>query len=193
LANTINFGRFFPWLTRSHHLHGDHASNRLKLNWFYALIVTILLSTLLVNKSNAQRTNELLFDDLVMKFWKEHRQDIDTLSGFVTAHLDSTIVLTPEARYHFSIEPPSVIFRGLGRHQFERKLEMIVNLQDSITQSFILTYQDTLAGKELARVRRSRFPELRGRNPKWTSKYLAPAVLIGTAIAGIISLFYLRS
>ena len=149
-----------PWLIRSHHCRADRASKRLNLNYVYSLIVSTLISTSFVNKSNAQKTNELIFEDLVMKFWLQRAQEIDSLGGFVTVRLDSNIGLLPEARYHLLIDPPSVVFRKVARHRFERKVETIVNLEDTIVQTFMLTYQDTLEGREIAHVRHSQFPEL---------------------------------
>lgn len=124
---------------------------------------------------------------------QKQARPIDSLKGFLTENLEAKIKVDSAADCDLIIETPSLSFVSIGKKRFVRKLETIINFQDSTEHGLILSYNDTLDAKALSKVRKSKYPELRGENPRVVGKYLGPALLIGTAIAGIILLFYLRS
>jgi hypothetical protein len=185
--------RKFSFSIRTYRKVADRGSECLKISRLFSLIISILAIQYFLNYSKSQITNELVFEGQVLKAVADHPFLIDSLKGFFTDNLRSQVVLSDSGTNDLIIEIPTVEFKRLGKNSFERSLETILNFQDSTEHSFMFMHRDTLDGKSLTAVRKSRYPELQGRNPRFASKYLGPAVLIGTAIAGIISLFYLRS
>lgn len=172
---------------------GDNGSESLKLKRIYSLIISSLFFFAIPFFLNAQITNELAFERLVMLAGEEKEYLVDSLTGFTTPNLVAHFSRPSAAGVGLMIESPAVTFTRMGRDSFRRVIEVVITFQDSLEHSFSLVYSDTLSRKSLKQVRNTRYPELKGSNPLPTSKYLAPALLIGTAIAGIISLFYLRS
>lgn len=128
-----------------------------------------------------------------MKCYRQQARSIDSLQGFATENLRQQIVLTAGAPTNLLIDAPRIEFEKIGKGSYQRTVEATLNFQDSTEHGFQMIARDTLSRNHLAMVRKSRESALRGEDPRWTRKYLAPAVLIGTGIAGIISLFYLRS
>jgi hypothetical protein len=193
LADLSDLEKRSPHLIPIHQPIGDRASKRLKMGRFCTLIFSTLTIQFSCSFSKAQISNELVFERLVTHSVIAQGHPIDSVKGFVTDVLNAQILRTPSAAKDLIIEPPTVEFTRLGKGMWERSVATIVNYQDSMEHSYSLAFKDTLTAKEIKVVRKTRYPELRGKNPRFTSKYLGPALLIGTAIAGIISLFYLRS
>lgn len=160
---------------------------------FFPLIISILTMVIFSNFANAQKTNELAFEDLIGDFVASHPKKIDTVKGFLTENLKRRIYLKSKAPFHLNIDPPVVKFSSIGEKQFQRKISSVLTYQDSTEHTYALTYCDTLVGSQIPKVRKSKFSELRGTDPRWAAKFLFPASMIGIGIAGIISLFYIRS
>jgi hypothetical protein len=165
----------------------------MKFSRFFALIFSVLHVMIWVNTCKAQISNELAFDQLISDFVTQKGSDVDTLAGFVTEGLKGKIVLNPRFDRALLIEEPNIEFKKMRDRKFLRSISTVVSYKDSIEISFPIQYQDTIFAKDLRAIRKSSHLELRGSNPRWTSKYLLPIALIGTGIAVIISLFYLRS
>ena len=171
----------------------DHRSTSLFFGTFYSLIISFLAFCCLPNFAKSQKTNVLVFEELVGNFVANHPKKIDSLSGFFTDELQRRIFLQQKASFDLNIEEPSVDFQALGKKQFQRKVATVLTYQDSTEHVYALTFCDTILGNQLGQIRQSEHPALRGTNPRWTSKILFPAAMIGTGIAGIIALFYFRS
>jgi hypothetical protein len=172
---------------------GDRALQRMKIQPFWILILSTLQSLIVVNSVKSQISNELAFETSVLRMIGQKAPSIDSLSGFLTERLRTEILLTDPSNRQLFIETPSVVFAPLGHRKFERTISTVLTLTDTIEVSFPLVYLDTVAKSQLRAVRRSRLIELRGADPRWPQKYLLPVALIGTGIAGIILLFYIRS
>ena len=164
-----------------------------KTNRFILLLISILQILFVPNFAKAQITNELAFESLVMKSYGNLGASVDTLKGFLTENLKTSIPLQTNGELELNIEVPSISFRRLSRKMYERNVDVIIDVTDSTVKSGSYNYHDTLHGGAIKQVRKSQYPELRGHSPRIAAKFLGPAVLIGTAIAVIISLFYLRS
>lgn len=172
---------------------GDRCSERAYFHMFFLLIISFLAFSILPNFLKAQKTNVLAFEDLVSDFVSNHPKKIDTLKGFLTEDLKSRIFVQAASPFALNIDPPVVTFKSMGKNQFQRKIAAVLTYQDSTEHVYALTYCDTLAGNQIGKVRKSKLSELRGTDPRWTSKFLFPGTMIGIGIAGIISLFYIRS
>jgi hypothetical protein len=193
LRDLKHFEKRFPFLIGSYQTLVDLAPKSLKIGRFYLLIINVLAIIFCVSFSKAQITNELAFESLVTNAVKKNGQPIDSISGFYTQELLASISDGKKGGQNLFVEVPILNFERLSKGRFERRLETVVSFRDSTAQSLQLIYQDTLDGKQLSAVRKTTYLELRGQSPRPTAKYLGPALLIGTAIAGIILLFYLRS
>lgn len=125
--------------------------------------------------------------------WQVRSKPVDTLDGFVTDRLRSQILLNVGSNCALRIDDPEVEYLALKPDKIVRKISSLLTLKDTSEVSYPVLYQDTILRKELSAVRQKQDPALRGTDPRWAGKYLLPLGLIGTGIAGIISLFYLRS
>lgn len=147
----------------------------------------------LVNFAKAQKTNTLAFEDALLDVWRLRALPVDSVTGFLTDRLVVEIHLTPGSKRKLLIEEPAVQITSLKQGRYLRKITSLISLVDSNEVGYPVNFQDTLSHADLGKVRKSQVPELRGVDPRWPAKYLAPVLLIGTGIAVIISLFYLRS
>jgi hypothetical protein len=192
----VVLGRFehiFALAIRSQATLADRASKRLKISHFYRLIFSVLASVIFVGLSNAQKTNTLAFEDAALQILRARPLPIDSLEGFMTDRLRAEIGLSAGAQRRLAIESPTVDYIRLKKGCYLRKITSMLSYVDSSEVGYPLLYQDTIAQADLGRVRKSQDVALRGIDPRWPAKYLMPTLLIGTGIAVIISLFYLRS
>lgn len=176
----------------SYQTSGDRASNRLKISRFFMLIFSILGILNGPIFCNAQITNTLAFEQSVLQVIATKGRPVDSICGFEGDSLWPKIRLTPQSKRHLSIEEPSVAYQKIEAG-YRRSITTVLSFIDSTEVAFPVLYEDTIARKDLRTVRKSAPLALRGSDPRWAVKYLVPAALIGTGIAGIISLFYLRS
>ena len=182
-----------PALIRSPWSVGDRAFWNME-NWLYLGLILSVLQLLLAGVTcKAQITNELAFERATFFLIAEKGISVDSVSGFFTPQIGQDIKLTPDVNRTLVLESPTIIWRRLGSHRFERKMTGLCSFIDSQEVAFPIRYQDTVPSSAIRAIRKSRFVELRGDDPRWLGKYLAPFILIGTGIAAIISLFYLRS
>jgi hypothetical protein len=171
----------------------DRVLKRLKMSRFFALTISILACSFWIQNCKAQISNELAFEQKVVQLFGQKKIPVDSLSGFLTKGLHSNIMLSQDVNRCLDVEIPKVAFSKLENHYYQRMITSVVTFRDSIEQSFSLQMLDTVPRSALRSIRKSDYLELRGDNPQWTSKFILPILLIGTGIAGIISLFYLRS
>ncbi len=172
---------------------GDRAFRKTKFFTFFALIFSILQVILSANTVKSQISNELAFNTMILEKLGQKSIAIDTLAGFVPDFLRDTIKVTLGAKRSLLIEEPSVEYSKIGKGRLLRRVSTVLTFRDSVEVGFPLVYQDSIPVSDLRRVRKSKEPALRGVDPRWAAKYLGPVLLIGTGIAVIISLFYLRT
>ena len=177
----------------SYQLVGDRAAQRTKIFGILTLIFSVLHVILSANVVKSQISNELAFDTMILEKLHQKSIPVDTLTGFVSGQLRSKIQLTDGAKRSLSIEEPTVVYNRVNRSTVSRRLTSVLTFRDSTEIGFQIIYQDSIPVRDLRQVRKSVDPLLRGVDPRWTAKYLGPVLLIGTGIAVIISLFYLRS
>ena len=177
----------------SYQLVGDRAAQRTKIFGILTLIFSVLHVILSANVVKSQISNELAFDTMILEKLHQKSIPVDTLTGFVSGQLRSKIQLTDGAKRSLSIEEPTVVYNRVNRSTVSRRLTSVLTFRDSTEIGFQVIYQDSIPVRDLRQVRKSVDPLLRGVDPRWTAKYLGPVLLIGTGIAVIISLFYLRS
>lgn len=144
-------------------------------------------------QAKSQTTNELRFNEAVLKILDEKQVQVDSLAGFVSDDLAAKIKLVPASQRTLVLETPKVHFQRLGQGQFLRVISAVVSFVDSVEVGFPLELADTIAAADLHRVRHSKESALRGVDPRYFPKYVAPFLMIGISIAAIITLFYLRS
>lgn len=185
--------RFFPRLIQTHMTAEESASNRLKIERFFMLTISVLLFTFPPFFSKSQISNQLVYESLVKQLVADHHRPFDSLLGVVTPGLEAALKKEPSANCNLQVGPPRISWRKAGKGSYLREVEATILYTDSIGGEYLATKTDTLDSRDIRKVRKADFPELRGDDPRIVSKYIGPAALIGTLIAGIISLFYLRS
>ena len=70
---------------------------------------------------------------------------------------------------------------------------LLDRISDDARESGAVDDRRVMTKAQLRQVRKSRYAELRGNDPRWTVRILVPAAIIVSGITGIISLFYTRS
>lgn len=160
---------------------------------FFALIFTALQTMFSAKIVKAQITNELAFETAVLRLIGQKSPSIDSLTGFVTDRLRSEILLTAPSKRQLTVETPDVDYVRVRHGRYERTIASLLTFTDSTEVSYPVIYRDTIQRSTLKAVRKTDYTDLRGTDPRWHTKYLMPVVLIGTGIAVIVSLFYLRS
>lgn len=157
------------------------------------LIISYLCFSFVAVFSKAQKTNELCFDDLVVNFVAGHPREFREVKGFLTPGLSDRLKPAPEADFILNIAEPQVTYENLTGPYFAREIEANLNYRDSTDHEYAVTWRDTLHRKQVKAARNTKLKILRGADPRFHAKFLLPGLLIGTGIAGIISLFYIRS
>jgi hypothetical protein len=177
----------------SHQTKCDRRLKWLKISRLILLIISSLTTAFLPKFCNSQVSNQLAFEELVLHRIAKSGYKIDSLNGFATEKLREEILLDSSVNRSLSIEEPTIIFQPVGNRKFVRNIETVLNFRDTAEVGILISFKDTVDSKLLPSLRKSKYPELRGDSPRVISKYIGPALLIGTGIAGIILLFYLRS
>ena len=171
--------------------------DRLNLTPFCRLCFLLIFSALqilfLPNFANAQKTNELCFEESITKFLVSDPREFSGVRGFQTDGLAGKLDSVPDAPYQLRIGVPQVNYENLQGPYFAREITTDLTFVDSTDHLSTVTWRDTLHKRDIAASRKGSPPELKGTDPRWTAKILWPAAMITGGIAGIISLFYIRS
>ena len=173
---------------------GDRVLNRLILSRFFPLIVSFLGLLLSLNESKAQISNELYFDTAIASHLEKTKPKFGSTDGFLTEKSRSQISLDSTLPLQFFVEVNRLEFERLDQ-AYRRTLMLVVEhrLGDSAVASYAQQLIDTIPKSSLHAVRKTRYPELKGNDPRWAVRLLFPAAIIVSGITGIISLFYIRS
>ena len=101
--------------------------------------------------------------------------------------------LDPASKKSLKISAPTIEYKNLKDSEFERTISVDLLYKDSTETFQGLTKVDTLQRSDIKEARDVEEKELRGTDPRFIRKFLIPIAGIGSGIAGIISLFYIRS
>lgn len=157
---------------------------------FKCLIIISLACFLFSPKAKSQKTNELVYNQLLGEYlssksrWKE-------LSGFRTDYVDSLAKVDSTQKTSLSLANPEIQFLKGSNQKYLRTVSILVSTSDG--EDKLLSSSDSLSLKEIQKVRKSKYTELKGEHPSALRKFLLPAAAIVGGISGIISLFYIRS
>ena len=122
------------------------------------------------------------------------QSNISKLEGLVTNEIKAKILtdsLGKGTKIEFYLE--EIRYEPLGKGNFARFLQGSVNLVDSVERPQEWTFSDTLTGKELKGVRKTKVEQLKGKNPRFLGKIIVPLVAISASVGAVIALFYVRS
>ena len=98
-----------------------------------------------------------------------------------------------DSKMTLDVETPTVIFQRIAKGKFQRTIGIDLVYKDSVETRMALNQIDTLDRKDIPEARRVEEKALRGADPRFVRKFLIPLAGISGGIAGIISLFYIRS
>lgn len=159
----------------------------------YLLIISTLWTTNFALYAKAQKTNELCFEELMGNFLASDSRKYSAVIGFRTPGLNGVVDSTLGVPLSLRIDPPQVSFEKIDREKYTREVLVDVVFIDSTEQLRSLVWRDTIGRRDIGKVRRTKYPELKGTDPRWAARFLAPGIMLGAGIAGILSLFYIRS
>jgi hypothetical protein len=94
---------------------------------------------------------------------------------------------------HIKIGSPDISYNKLKNKQFTRSIEVSVEIKDSVRRSEVLAYSDTLSLRQLKQIQKASPKDLRAELPTTYARTLRPLAIVTASIAGVISLFYIRS
>ena len=174
---------------------GDRPFKELFFRQRKHLIMSLLLLSVLPQFCKSQISNELAFDSLFIGHLNSNSQKIGKFTGFMAERWNAEKKTSPDSNQVLHTDPPMVEFEKLVDGNFRRTLQVDLRFdQDSTAvQNFALSLVDTIAARDFKKIRQSKWPALRGEDPRWSRKFLLPFGGIAGGIAGIISLFYIRS
>lgn len=154
----------------------------------------MLVASLWINPVKSQITNELYFDTAIANHLAKSPTKFGTVDGFLTDHARSLVKLDSTLALQFFVEIARLSFDKVD-DAYVRTFQLVMEhrIGDSAVASFSQQLNDTIPKAQLRQVRKSRYAELRGNDPRWTVRILVPAAIIVSGITGIISLFYTRS
>jgi hypothetical protein len=197
ISTKVNFGaleRESPRLMETPKPFGDRVLKRVKFNRFFLLIVNVLGLLLIAISSKAQITNELYFDSAITAHLSKSQTKFGSVGGFLTDHTRSLVKVDSTLQLQFFAEVSRLEFEKVeGGYARTFQLVLEHRLGDSAVASFAQQLLDTVPRAQLRQVRKTRYVELRGNDPRWTVRILMPTAIIVSGITGIISLFYIRS
>lgn len=157
------------------------------------LKISVLLILLSGQFAFSQKTNENIYFQMIQDLWGENKTEIRSVDGFVPNELKSEFVLDTSVSAALEVGVPQVEFQKLENGGFQRQVSAELVLTDSVPQTLGLTRVDTVSRKDLSKIRKSSYSELKGSDPRTLQKYVWPGLGVGGGIAVIISLFYTRS
>ncbi|MEM7039604.1 MAG: hypothetical protein AAF570_21705, partial [Bacteroidota bacterium] len=172
---------------------GDRRLERMFFSAYILLIFSVLQTLLFPNFAKSQISNELCFETLSIKFLEGQPIEYKEVKGFTTPGLSTQLKPVASAPAVLKIDPPVVTYEKVGKGKYLREMTLNFVFTDSTDHEYGVSQTDTLNRKDIRTARATKFKELRGEHPGPGSKYLIPALIIGTGLSGIISLFYIRS
>ena len=141
----------------------------------------------------AQPSNSQVYRQLIEQYLQKHPENFRKVSGQILKDYFPPYTTDSTATATLQVFLPDLSYTREKRGVYVRKMDLSINRKDSVTVSRTLAYQDTLNRKQLRHIIRNSPEELQGDNPTRWGKWIGPTVLISTSIAGIVSLFFLRS
>ena len=143
-----------------------------------------------------QATNEEIYNQksLVIAGPIAKEKKVKELDGLLTHEIKSKILTDSskgQVKIEFYIE--IIKYEPLGKGNFARFLQGSVNLVDTVEHPKEWTYRDTLKGKELSRIRRTKVEQLKGNNPRLVNKLVIPLIGVVASVGAVVALFYVRT
>jgi len=186
---SLNF-EIYPFLIQSYRVQGDRAFSGLKNKLFKLLIIIGLAWLSLGSFAKSQISNDLVYNQLLEEYLSS-KSSWKSVLGFRTPYVDSLLRVDTTQSITLNLADPEINYRRVQGGRYLRSLSVLVSSSDGEDQ--LLQRSDTLSSKEINESRRSVHPNLRGEHPSTLRRCLMPAGTILGGIAGIISLFYIRS
>ena len=130
---------------------------------------------------------------MVIGYFDSNPYSFTRLSGNLTAEIENQIPTSDTGKYILELESVTLDYAPLEAPYFQRSITVDLILKDTSEHRYGLNRLDTLHKSEISQSRKTAYRFLRGEDPRWTARLLWPGLGVGTGIATIVSLFYLRS
>lgn len=143
--------------------------------------------------AKSQISNRLALDSMIIGHFHKDTISIGKMTGFLEEDYRAYKSIQTGDSTRLTIEEPSITYTKLEDSRFERRIAIDLVYEDSAEIRVPLLMTDTLRRQDISASRKVEPRSLRGQDPRFSRKFLYPAIGIGGGIAGIISLFYIRS
>lgn len=188
--------RFSFFLDQPYQRNGDRRNLRGFKAYFIYLIISVLYISISINFANSQIPNNLAFEALFRQFLDMDQGNYADVKGYYYSSLEQYIHRDSSAKKFLHISEPDVQYHKVGKGKFNRTIAVDFSYTDSIPEEgklFHMEQSDTLTRSQVKLSRDIEEKSLRGNAPFFLTKFIVPAVGTLAGIAGIISLFYVRS
>lgn len=166
------------------------------MNFMSTRCFSLILFLLIIwGKSHvkAQKHNGEIYQSLIQGFFEKEGNTVGEVEGNLVKNWFPTVVIDSSLVQKLIIGGVDISYKKHQAGNYERTVSMQLTLQDSVMRAFPLSYKDTLSLPQIRQIRRKSPLSLRGDLPTATARLVKPFVVVGLSVAGIVSLFYLRS
>ncbi|MDB4286121.1 hypothetical protein N9933_02355 [bacterium] len=157
-----------------------------------ALLCALGISVVNLSTVTAQPHNGEVYKNLIQNFFTETEPSNTKIDERYEAWIPK-YQIDSSRNETVRIGGPDISYNKLKNKQFTRMVQVSVEIKDSVQRSEVLVYSDTLSIQELKEVQKGSPPDFRSELPTTYSKTLRPLAIVTASIAGVISLFYIRS
>ena len=130
---------------------------------------------------------------MVIGYLDSNPHSFINLSGNLTAEIENRIPTSDTGKCTLELESVTLDYVPLEAAYFQRSIMVDLIVKDTTEHRYGLHRLDTLHKFEISQSRKTADRFLRGEDPRWPARLLWPGLGVGTGIATIVSLFYLRS
>ncbi|MEM7367821.1 MAG: hypothetical protein AAF587_04425 [Bacteroidota bacterium] len=141
----------------------------------------------------AQPHNGEVYQQLLQTYLSEHPGPYSQVEGQQIDNFVPSIQLDSSSSARLTIGFAEILYRPTDKNQLLRRLELSIQVEDSVLRSETLSFQDTLTPKAIHQIYHQSPKPLRGENPTRRAKWGMPMAMIVGSIGGMITLFYFRS
>jgi hypothetical protein len=142
----------------------------------------------------SQISNEAAYRQLLSQFFEKDLGTINSFEGTFVGDWVPKIVFDPsKSSTKVIMGELEIVYERIEDQQFKREVIIPMNIQDSTFRSEMLTYTDSLSITQIREIRKGSASPFKGDAPGRMATLVRPVTFVIGSIAGLISLFYIRS
>ena len=142
----------------------------------------------------AQISNEAAYRQLLSQFFEKEVGPINSFEGTFVGDWVPKVIFDPsKSSTKVIMGELEINYERIEAQQFKREVIIPMNIQDSTFRSEMLTYTDSLSIEQIREIRKASTAPFKGDAPGRLATLVRPITFVIGSIAGLISLFYIRS